>query len=151
MRRWVVLGVALFSLATAAGAIAFSSQTVGPDTEDSAGPGQGQLRHARSVSAVFGIDPDTALTLHKDGVGWGALVKLLAIAEVKGVSIEELLADIEKVDGDYEFDFGSMRRALTPAQQEELAGKPKGVGHLRHPQEMPPGLAKKLDNDSSRP
>ena len=141
--------MALFSLATAAGAIAFSNQTVGVDVEDSPGPGKGQLRHAESVSEVFDIDPDTALALHQDGVGWGALVKLLAIAEVKGVSIEQLLADIEKVDGEYEFDFGSMRAALTPAQQEELAGKPKGVGHLRHPQGMPPGLAKRLESDGS--
>jgi hypothetical protein len=149
VRRWVVLGVALLTLATAAGAIALSNQPVGAVIEDSAGPGKGQLRHAASVSAVFGIEPDTALALHQDGVGWGALVKLLAIAEVKGVSIEQLLADIEKVDGEYVFDFGSMRGALTAAQQEELAGMPKGVGHLRHPQGMPPGLAKKLDNDGS--
>ena len=149
MRRWVVLSVVLLSLATAAGAIALSNQTVGADSEDSAGPGKGQLRHAESVSAVFGIDPDTALALHQDGVGWGALVKLLAIAEVKGLSIEQLLADIEKVDGEYVFDFRSMRGALTAAQQEELAGMPKGVGHLRHPQGVPPGLAKKLDNDGS--
>ena len=149
MRRWVVLGVALLSLATMAGAIALSNQPVGAVIEDSAEPGKGQLRHAESVSAVFGIEPDTALALHQDGVGWGALVKLLAIAEVKGVPIEQLLADIEKVDGEYEFDFGSMRAALTPAQQEELAGMPKGVGHLRHPQGMPPGLAKKLDSDGS--
>ena len=149
MRRWVVIGVALLSLATAAGAIALSNQTVGGEIEDSAGPGKGQLKHAHSVSAVFGIDPDTALALHQDGVGWGAMVKLLAIAEVKGVSIDQLLADVAKVDGEYEFDFGSMRGALTPAQQEELAGMPQGIGHLRHPQGLPPGLAKKLDHDGS--
>ena len=86
------LGVVLLSLVTAATAIAFSNRTIGAVSEDSGGPGKGQLKHAESVSAAFGVDPDTALALHQDGVGWGAMVKLLAIAEVKGVSIEQLLA-----------------------------------------------------------
>ena len=150
MRKWVVLGVALVSLLIAAGAVAQSNPTVDTDDADSRGPGKGQLRHAASISAAFGIDSETAAALHRDGVGWGAMVKLLAIAEVTGVTVDQLLADIDKVDGEYEFDFGTMRAGLTVSQQEELARMPKGVGHLGHPHGMPPGLAKKLDtNDGS--
>ena len=145
MRKWVVVVVALASVLIAAGAVALSN----PTTDDDAGsgaPGKGQLKHAASISATFDIDSDTALALHRDGIGWGAMVKLLAIAEVSGVSIDQLLADVAKVDGEYEFDFGSLRAGLTPSQQEELAMMPKGVGHLGRQHGLPPGLAKKLDS-----
>ncbi len=150
MRKWVVLGVALVSLLVAAGAVALSNPSVDVEEADAGGPGKGQLKHAASISATFDIDSDTALALHRDGIGWGAMVKLLAIAEVSGVSVDQLLANVDKVDGEYEFDFGSMRAGLTASQQEELASMPKGIGQLGHPHGIPPGLAKKLDtNDGS--
>ena len=149
MRKWVVLGVALVTLLIAAGAVALSNPTV--DVEDAdPGSGKGQLKHAASISAAFDIDSDTALALHRDGIGWGAMVKLLAISEVSGVTIDQLLANVDKFDGEYEFDFGAMRAGLTVSQQEELATMPKGIGQLGHPHGIPPGLAKKLDtNDGS--
>ena len=150
VRKWVVLGVALISLLIAAAAVALSDPTGDVEDSDVGAPGKGQLRHAASISAAFDIDSDTALALHRDGIGWGAMVKLFAIAEVTGVTVDQLLANVAKVDGEYEFDFGSMRAGLTVSQQEELAGMPKGVGHLGHPHGMPPGLAKKFDtNDGS--
>jgi hypothetical protein len=150
VRKWVVLGVALVSLLVAAGAVALSNPTVDVEEADAGGPGKGQLKHAASISAAFDIDSDTALALHRDGLGWGAMVKLLAIAEVSGVSVDQLLANVDKVDGEYEFDFGSMRAGLTASQQEELARMPKGIGQLGHSNGIPPGLAKKLDtNDGS--
>ena len=150
VRKWVVLGVALVSLLIAAGAVALSDPTVDDDDSADGGPGKGQLKHAATISTAFDIDSDTALALHRDGIGWGAMVKLLAIAEVTGVSVDALLANVDKVDGEYEFDFGAMRAGLTVSQQDELAGMPKGVGHVGHPHGMPPGLAKKLDtNDGS--
>lgn len=150
VRKWVVVGVAVVSLMIAAGALALSNPTVDVEDGDAGGPGKGQLKHAESISNAFDIDSDTALALHRDGIGWGAMVQLLAIAEVSDVTIDQLLANVAKVDGEYEFDFGTMRAGLTVAQQEELAGMPKGVGHLGHPQGIPPGLAKKLDtNDGS--
>ena len=150
VRKWVVLGVALFSLVVAAGAVALSNPTVDVEEADSGGPGKGQLKHAASISAAFDIDSDAAMALHRDGIGWGALVKLFAIAEVSGVTVDQILANVDKVDGEYQFDFGSMQAGLTVSQQEELAGMPKGVGQLGRPNGMPPGLAKKLDtNDGS--
>ena len=145
VRKWVVLGVALFSLVVAAGAVALSNPTVDADEARAGGPGKGQLKHAASISAAFDIDSDTAMALHRDGIGWGAMVKLFAIAEVSGVTVDQLLANADKVDGEYEFDFGSMQAGLTVSQQEELAGMPKGMGHLRHPHGVPPGLAKKVE------
>ena len=150
VRKWVVLGVALVSLLIAAGAVALSNPTVDGETADAAGPGKGQVKHAASISNAFDIDSDTALALHRDGIGWGAMVQLLAIAEVSDVTVDQLLANVARVDGEYEFDFGTMRADLTVSQREELAGMPKGVGHLGHPHGIPPGLAKKLDtNDGS--
>ena len=150
MRKWVVLGVVLVTLVVAAGAVALSSPTVDVEEADAGGPGKGQLKHAASISATFDIDSDTALALHRDGIGWGAMVKLLAIAEVSGVSVDQLLANVEKVDGVYQLDFGSMRADLTASQQEELASMPKGIGQLGHSHGIPPGLAKRLDtNDGS--
>jgi hypothetical protein len=148
MRKWVVAGVALVSLVIAAGALALSNPVEVEETEGEAGgPGKGQLKHAASISAAFDIDSDAALGLHRDGIGWGAMVKLLAIAEVTGVTVDQLLANVDKVDGEYEFDFGSMRAGLTASQQDELARMPAGIGHLRHPHGIPPGLAKKVATD----
>ena len=148
----MVAGSAVVALLIAAAAWALSnpinasnatSQTA---DEDSAGPGRGQLRHADSVAAAFGIDAETALALHKDGVGWGAMVKLLAIAEVKGVSVDQLLAGVPKVDGEYEFDFGQLRAGLTAEQQDQLALMPRGLGQLKKGNWIPPGQAKKLES-----
>ena len=150
VRKWVVLGVALFSLLVAAGAVALSNPTVEVEEADAGGPGKGQLKHAAAISAAFDIDSDTAMALHRDGIGWGAMVKLLAIAEVSGVTVDQLLANVGKIDGEYDFDFGTMQAGLTVSQQEELAGMPRGVGQLGHTDGIPPGLAKKLDtNDGS--
>ena len=147
MRKWVLVGVALVSLLIAGGAVALSNPPVDVEDADAGGPGKGQLKQAASISNAFDIDSDTAMALHRDGVGWGAMVKLLAIAEVSGVTVDQLLANVENVDGEYQFDFGTMEAGLTASQQEELAAMPKGVGHLGHPQGIPPGQAKKLETD----
>ena len=133
---------------TAAAAVASSNPIDDVEDTDAGGPGKGQLKHAASISAAFDVESEAVAALRRDGIGWGAIVKLLAIAEVSGVAVDQLLANVQKVDGEYEFDFGSMRNDLTVSQQEELAGMPKGVGHLGHPHGMPPGLAKKLDTNN---
>jgi hypothetical protein len=152
MRKWVVVGSAVVALLIAAAAWAISNPVIASNTtsgtagEESAGPGRGQSRHADSVAAAFGIDAEKALALHEDGVGWGAMVKLLAIAEVKGVSVDQLLAGVSKVDGEYEFDFGQLRAGLTAEQQEQLDLMPRGLGHLKKGNWIPPGQAKKLES-----
>jgi hypothetical protein len=77
---------------------------------------------------------------------WGAMVKLLAIAEVKGVSVDQLLVGVPKVDGEYEFDFGQLRAGLTADQQEQLDAMPRGLGHLKKGNWIPPGQAEKLED-----
>lgn len=152
MRKWVVVGSAVVALLIAAAAwalsnpIAASSATSETAGEENVGPGRGQLKHADSVATAFEIDAETALALHEDGVGWGAMVKLLAIAEVKGVSVDQLLAGVPKVDGEYEFDFGQLRAGLTTEQQEQLDLMPRGLGHLKMGNWLPPGQAKKLES-----
>lgn len=152
MRKWVVVGSAVVALVIAGAAWALSNPITASSTtsetagEENAGPGRGQLKHADSVAAAFGIDAETALALHEDGVGWGAMVKLLAIADVKGIAVDQLLAGVPKVDGEYEFDFGQLRAGLTPEQQEQLDSMPRGLGHLKKGNWIPPGQAKKLDN-----
>ena len=103
-----VAGVAAWAVSYVFVAFLRSSNSAN-ETNQGGSRGSGPSRHADSVAAAFDIDPETVLALHDDGVGWGAMVKLLAIAEVKGVSAEELLAEIPKVDGDFHLDFGKLR------------------------------------------
>ena len=152
VRKWVGLGIAVVILAGAAVAWALSSPPVAAIQTQDPGPtglGRGQPRHAATVAAAFDIDVERALALHDAGVGWGAMVKLLGIAEVKGVAVDQLLAGLPKVDGEYQFDFGAMEADLTPAQRAELADMPRGLGHLKHLDWLPPGLAKKLESPDS--
>jgi hypothetical protein len=77
MRKWVVVGSAVVALLIAAAAWALSNPITASNAtretagEENAGPGRGQLRHADSVAAAFGIEAETALALHEDGVGLG--------------------------------------------------------------------------------
>lgn len=147
------IAVAVFVAGAAAWAVSYvfiasvrssnSANEANHDVSRASGPS----RHADSVAATFDIDPETVLALHDDGVGWGAMVKLLAIAEVKGVSAEELLAEIPKVDGEYQFDFGKLRAELTPDERDALDAMPHSLGQLKNGDWLPPGQAKKSSED----
>jgi hypothetical protein len=68
------------------------------------------------------------LTLHDEGIGFGALFKLYSIARAKGMTIEELLAQIEEDGGG--FAFGKLKKSLTDEETAIFEDGPKNLGEL---------------------
>ncbi len=63
-------------------------------------------------------------------VGWGAMFKLMAFADAKGLTVEELLAAVPIVDGEYEFSFGQMRKSLSDDELDHLGDGARNFGQL---------------------
>ncbi len=78
-------------------------------------------------------------------IGWGAMYKLMQIASAKGMTIDELLAEIgTDEDGDYDFGFGQLRKELSSDEIDILSETPKNLGQLKK-------LARETDGEQKRP
>jgi len=82
--------------------------------------GEGEKAIAQVIADEFEVSPDEVLALREQGIGFGAIFKLYAL----GVSIPT------DADGDYEFNFGELRKALSEDQQAVLESGPKNLGKL---------------------
>jgi len=87
------------------------------DDDDDAG---GAHEIAGVIAEAFGASADDVWAQHEQGIGFGALFKLYAL----GAPIPT------DVDGEYEFNFGELRKALTEEQQTALEAGPKNLGQL---------------------
>lgn len=93
--------------------------------------GEGAQHIAQLIGEEFGASDDDVLALHEQGIGFGAIFKLHALAAAMGTSVDDLLATIPTDgEGGYEFGFGELRKALTEEQQEVLESGPKNLGQL---------------------
>jgi hypothetical protein len=93
-------------------------------------PGEGARRHAAALAAEFGAGEDQVLQLHKDGLGFGALFKVLQIARATGQDPAALIASFPTVDGKKEPGFGELFAGLTDQQRQSLEDGPKNFGQL---------------------
>ena len=152
MRRTVLVAFGLiaglllvagsYSALAGRGPVADVATTNGPDNQADDGStagvaGQdgeevpGNQKIAQAIAGEFGVSADDVLALHDEGIGFGALFKLYAIARAKGMSIDALLATIPtNADGGHEFGFGNLRKSLTAEQLATLASGPKNLGKL---------------------
>jgi hypothetical protein len=97
-----------------------------PDQE----PGKGARRHAAALAEEFGASEDEVLQLHKDGLGFGALFKVLQISRATGQDPAALIASFPTVDGRKEPGFGELFANLTAEQRQSLEDGPKNFGQL---------------------
>ena len=98
---------------------------------DQGEPGQGAKAIAQAIAHEFGVSQTDVLALREQGIGFGAIFKLYAIAKAKGMSVSDLLASIPKnADGNFEFAFGKMMKTLTVGEQAALEAGPKNLGQL---------------------
>ncbi|HLA18326.1 MAG TPA: hypothetical protein VJ253_03305 [Dehalococcoidia bacterium] len=81
---------------------------------------EGAHEIAGVIAEAFGASADDVWAQHEQGIGFGALFKLYAL----GAPIPT------DVDGEYEFNFGELRKALTEEQQAALEAGPKNLGQL---------------------
>jgi hypothetical protein len=102
--------------------------------QDGDGPEAKGARHiAGLIEGAFDAEEGSAWALHEDeGIGFGALFKLYALAAVmEGTTVQDLLAAAQ-TDGDdgYDFDFGELRKSLTEDQLADLESGPKNLGQI---------------------
>ena len=98
--------------------------------------GEGAEAVAQAIADAFdGVAQEDVLALHEQGIGFGALFKLYALAQATGVSVQDLLASI----GEDGYAFGKRFKELTEEQQAVLESGPKNLGQLvsasNHPDE----------------
>ncbi len=96
---------------------------------DDDGPGGGTDK-AALIAAEFGVSPPDVTALRDQGIGWGAMFKLYALARAKGVSVNDLVAATVDADGEKDFAFGEIKKSLTPEQLAALDDGPKNFGQL---------------------
>ena len=81
---------------------------------------------------------EEVLALHEQGIGFGALFKLYALAQATGTTVQDLLASMD-ADGGQGYAFGKRFKALTEEQRAILESGPKNLGQLvsasNHPDE----------------
>ncbi len=100
---------------------------------DDGGEAEGAERIAGLIAGAFeDVEEDEVLTLHEEeGIGFGALFKLCALAAAMDTTVAELLTTMDTDgDGEYEFGFGELRNSLTGDQPAVLESGPKNLGQL---------------------
>jgi len=85
---------------------------------------------AQVIADHFGVSESDVMALHDQGIGFGAIFKLYAIAAAKGVSVNDLLASIQGSNGEHDFAFGKLINSLTDSQRAALEAGPKNLGAL---------------------
>ena len=97
--------------------------------------GAGAEQVAQAIADEFGASQGDVLALHEQGIGFGALFKLYALARATGTTVDDLLASI---DGDG-YAFGKRFKELTEEQQAVLDAGPKNLGQLVSASHHPDG------------
>ena len=97
---------------------------------------------ARLIADAFGAEEADVLALHEEqGIGFGAIFKLYAIADLTDTPVADLLAAATTTgaNGETEFAFGQLFNSLTDEQLAALEDGPKNLGQLvsasNHPDE----------------
>jgi hypothetical protein len=99
--------------------------------QEAAEQGQGADRKAQAIADEFGVTKDEVLARRDEGIGWGALFKLYKLASAQGISTDDLLSTIPvNENGEREFRFGELRKALTDEQRALYESGPKNLGQL---------------------
>ena len=92
---------------------------------------QGIDKVAGAIASEFGVTEDEIVARHDQGIGFGALFKLYKLARARNMTVDELLATIPRdANGEYEFGFGKLRKALTAEQRALYESGPKNLGRL---------------------
>jgi len=110
------------------------------DGDEDGDDGEGEQHIAEVIADEFGVSQEDVLALHEQGIGFGEIFKLCALAAAMDTSVDDLLATIPTDgDGEYEFGFGELRKALTEDELAALESGPKNLGQLVSASHRPEG------------
>ena len=107
-------------------------------------PGRGARRNAQAFADQFKVGIDEVMALQKQGIGFGSIVKLYALASVKGVAATTLASQL-RGGGDNDIDWDTTIASLSPGEKSALDELGlKGMGHLKKAAAVncPPGHSK---------
>ena len=86
---------------------------------------------AEIIADEFDGDADDVSKLHEDGMGYGVIFKLYAIADAKDMDVDDFIESLpEKPNGKLQFAWGQVKKSLDEDEAEELADGPKNLGQL---------------------
>jgi hypothetical protein len=103
----------------------------GPRSRQEGQDSQGADKVAQAIADEFGVTKEEVIAHHDEGIGFGALFKLYKLARAQGISFDELLTTIPlNENGEREFRFGQLRKALTDDQRSLYESGPKNLGKL---------------------
>jgi hypothetical protein len=106
--------------------------------------GRGARGNAQAIAERFGVGQEEVIDLHSQGIGFGALVKLYAIASIKGVPATSLINQLP-VGPEGEADLDALVASLSDGERAAFdALGLRGMGHLKDRMGMlcPPGQEK---------
>jgi len=98
------------------------------DENEDAQDSTGTQKIAEAIAEEFDTTSELVLALHDEGIGFGAIFKLYLIARAKGMTVDELLAEIEEDGGG--FAFGKLKKSLSEEEMEIFEEGPKNLGAL---------------------
>ena len=86
---------------------------------------------AEVIADEFDADADDVAELHEQGMGYGVIFKLYAIADAKDMDVDDFIESLdEKPNGKPAFAYGQIKKSLDEDEAEELADGPKNLGQL---------------------
>ena len=88
----------------------------------------GNEKIAEAIAEEFETTPEEVLALHDEGIGFGAIFKLYLIARANGMTVGDLLSQVDEDGGG--FAFGKLKKALTEEEMAIVADGPKNLGEL---------------------
>jgi hypothetical protein len=96
-----------------------------------------------------GVSTTAVTDMRTTGIGWGALFKIYKLAAAMDVDPSTLVGEIGP-DGEFEFSFGELKKALTDEQREAFDAMPKNFGSLQASAMRPDRAAEKADHKAER-
>ena len=124
-----------------------SIASVTQESDQNGSVGRGAMRNAQVIADRFGVSLQEILDFHSQAVGFGAMVKIFAIASITGTAAETLIEQLP-LDADGEPDLDVLISSLSDEERAAFdALGMRGLGHLKieakgNAESCPPGLAK---------
>lgn len=101
----------------------------GHDAQEATGREQASV--ADIIADEFHADSDDVMDLHEQGLGYGVIFKLYAIADAKDMDVDDFIDSLgERPNGKPAFAYGQAKKSLDEDEAEELADGPKNLGQL---------------------